>query len=166
MRLRDAALSPRVRKAAAALAACGGALFLADCWHVLAVLRERERVDEDFEAQPDAALLEELRRAYEPAPEGAAGRGKDARLVDNEAYRARLGDADTMRRELEANGGMLSDPHTALALALQRESINFAGGGRAALLQLAHPYVANGIVQHSRPPLKQGRAGSLFALST
>ncbi len=149
MGLRAAAASPRVRTAAAALAACGGALFLADCWHVLAVLRERERKDEDFEAAPDAALLEELRRVYSPAPESAAGRGKDARLVDVEAYRARLGEADAKRRELEASGGMLSDPDSAMALALQRESINFAGGGRAALLQLAHPYVANGIVQHS-----------------
>jgi uncharacterized protein (DUF2236 family) len=32
---------------------------------------------------------------------------------------------------------------------LQRESIAFLGGGRAALLQLAHPYVAHGVDQHS-----------------
>ena len=33
---------------------------------------------------------------------------------------------------------------------LKRESINFVGGGRAALLQLAHPYVAHAIDQHSK----------------
>ncbi|HUH02921.1 MAG TPA: oxygenase MpaB family protein [Kofleriaceae bacterium] len=32
---------------------------------------------------------------------------------------------------------------------LKRESINFAGGARAALLQLAHPFVAHAIDQHS-----------------
>ena len=32
---------------------------------------------------------------------------------------------------------------------LGREVINFLGGGRAALLQLAHPYVAYGVDQHS-----------------
>lgn len=31
-----------------------------------------------------------------------------------------------------------------------RESICFLGGGRAALLQLAHPYVAHGVDQHSK----------------
>jgi uncharacterized protein (DUF2236 family) len=33
---------------------------------------------------------------------------------------------------------------------LQRESVVFLGGGRAALLQLAHPFVAYGVDQHSR----------------
>lgn len=33
---------------------------------------------------------------------------------------------------------------------LNRESINFAGGARAALLQLAHPFVAHAIDQHSK----------------
>ncbi len=33
---------------------------------------------------------------------------------------------------------------------LKRESINFVGGARAALLQLAHPFVAHGIDQHSK----------------
>lgn len=32
---------------------------------------------------------------------------------------------------------------------LNREAINFLGGGRAALLQLAHPYVAYGVDEHS-----------------
>ena len=33
---------------------------------------------------------------------------------------------------------------------LNREAVNFLGAGRAALLQLAHPFVAQGIDQHSR----------------
>ena len=33
---------------------------------------------------------------------------------------------------------------------LQRESMVFLGGGRAALLQLAHPFVAYAIDQHSK----------------
>lgn len=32
---------------------------------------------------------------------------------------------------------------------LNREAVNFVGGGRAILLQLAHPYVAHAIAQHS-----------------
>lgn len=32
---------------------------------------------------------------------------------------------------------------------LNREAVNFVGGGRAVLLQLAHPYVAHAIAQHS-----------------
>jgi uncharacterized protein (DUF2236 family) len=32
---------------------------------------------------------------------------------------------------------------------INREAITFLGGGRAALLQLAHPYVAHGVDQHS-----------------
>lgn len=51
---------------------------------------------------------------------------------------------------------MVADPSVGIhgpgshAWALKRESINFVGGARAALLQLAHPYVAHGIDQHSK----------------
>ena len=32
---------------------------------------------------------------------------------------------------------------------LNREAVNFVGGGRAILLQLAHPFVAHAVAQHS-----------------
>jgi len=38
---------------------------------------------------------------------------------------------------------------TSISWRVARESVIFAGGGRAALLQLAHPYVAHAIDQHS-----------------
>lgn len=40
-------------------------------------------------------------------------------------------------------------PHST-AWRYNREVLNFVAGGRAALLQLAHPYVAHGVDQHSR----------------
>jgi len=43
----------------------------------------------------------------------------------------------------------LYGPHT-LSWKIGRESIVFLGGGRAALLQLSHPFVAHAIEQHSR----------------
>lgn len=43
---------------------------------------------------------------------------------------------------------MLSTPPSAY-MKLIRESLAFAGAGRAALLQLAHPYVAAGVNAHS-----------------
>ncbi|HTJ43856.1 MAG TPA: oxygenase MpaB family protein [Kofleriaceae bacterium] len=53
-------------------------------------------------------------------------------------------------------GAGVSDPRHGIhgpdspAWKLQREAVVFLGGGRAALLQLAHPYVAYGVDQHSK----------------
>ncbi len=47
---------------------------------------------------------------------------------------------------------------------VNRESIIFLGGGRAALLQTAHPYVAHGVDQHSKTKTDpQGRFRRTFA---
>lgn len=47
---------------------------------------------------------------------------------------------------------------------LNRESIIFLGGGRAALLQTAHPFVAHGVDQHSKTKTDpQGRFRRTFA---
>ena len=64
------------------------------------------------------------------------------------------------REDLEASlarvGAGVADPRHGIhgpdspAWRLQRESVVFLGGGRAALLQLAHPYVAYGVEQHSK----------------
>ncbi|MFN7951339.1 MAG: oxygenase MpaB family protein [bacterium] len=64
------------------------------------------------------------------------------------------------RRDLEATLAELrsrvSDPRAGLfgpssmMWEIGRESACFLGGGRAALLQLAHPYVAHGVDQHSK----------------
>jgi uncharacterized protein (DUF2236 family) len=64
------------------------------------------------------------------------------------------------REDLEASlarvGATVADPRHGIhgpdspAWKLQREAIVFLGGGRAALLQLAHPFVAYGVDQHSK----------------
>lgn len=51
-----------------------------------------------------------------------------------------------------------------LAWTVSRESVLFLGGGRAALLQLAHPFVAHGVEHHSRTRIDpQGRFVRTFA---
>jgi uncharacterized protein (DUF2236 family) len=52
-------------------------------------------------------------------------------------------------RAMRTDEGGIHGP-TSKAWELQRESVIFIGGGRAALLQLAHPFVAHGVDQHSK----------------
>src|SRR5689334_3940137 len=60
-----------------------------------------------------------------------------------------------LERRLEEIAASVKDPRCGLfgpdsmTWRLSRESIVFLGAGRAALLQLAHPYVAHGVEQHS-----------------
>ena len=64
------------------------------------------------------------------------------------------------REDLEASlarvGAAVADPRHGIhgpdspAWKMQREAVVFLGGGRAALLQLAHPFVAYGVDQHSK----------------
>lgn len=56
---------------------------------------------------------------------------------------------ETLRKEIRDPKRGLYGPKTA-SWTIGRESILFLGGGRAALLQLAHPFVAHAIEQHSR----------------
>ncbi|HVS13212.1 MAG TPA: oxygenase MpaB family protein [Thermoanaerobaculia bacterium] len=62
--------------------------------------------------------------------------------------------ADLERRLLDLRAGVL-DPHAGLygpeskLWEVNREAVLFLGGGRAALLQLAHPFVADAIAEHS-----------------
>lgn len=62
------------------------------------------------------------------------------------------GDLDA---RLDALRAAVDDPRAGLfgpgsaVWRINREAITFLGGGRAALLQLAHPYVAHGVDQHS-----------------
>ncbi len=61
-----------------------------------------------------------------------------------------------LERTLEELARRVRDPceglfgPTSMLWEIGRESICFLGGGRAALLQLAHPYVAHGVDQHSK----------------
>src|SRR5688572_9798298 len=55
---------------------------------------------------------------------------------------------DRLRRETEDPRAGVFGPNSML-WRVNRESIAFLGGGRAALLQLAHPYVAHAVDQHS-----------------
>lgn len=56
---------------------------------------------------------------------------------------------EALRQEVREPRLGLYGPHT-LSWKIGRESIVFLGGGRAALLQLSHPFVAHAIEQHSR----------------
>jgi uncharacterized protein (DUF2236 family) len=56
---------------------------------------------------------------------------------------------ERLRRECRDRRGGVFGPESML-WRVNREAIAFLGGGRAALLQLAHPYVAHAIEQHSR----------------
>ncbi len=64
-------------------------------------------------------------------------------------------DRDELERCLDKLRGQVSDLRAGLfgpgsmAWEIEREMILLAGGGRATLLQLAHPFVAYAIEQHS-----------------
>jgi len=64
-------------------------------------------------------------------------------------------DRDALERRLDELRGRVSDPRSgifgpgSMAWEIDREIILLAGGGRATLLQLAHPFVAYAIEQHS-----------------
>lgn len=63
---------------------------------------------------------------------------------------------DALEHSLAALVAEVADPHAGLhgpgspAWAIERDAAIFLGGGRAALLQLAHPFVAYGVHEHSR----------------
>lgn len=91
----------------------------------------------------------------------------------NEAI-PRLVTREGLQRQLEALRGEGLDPQVGLYgpdsafWALGRHSLAFLGAGRAALLQLAHPWVANAIDQHSRTrsdPLGRFRGTFRFVLT-
>jgi uncharacterized protein (DUF2236 family) len=70
--------------------------------------------------------------------------------------RGNLPDRIDLEREIEELERAVDDPRLGLygpgskSWEIGRESVLFLGGGKAALLQLAHPHVARGIEQHSR----------------
>lgn len=55
---------------------------------------------------------------------------------------------DALRAAVDDPCAGLFGPRSAV-WRINREAVTFLGGGRAALLQLAHPYVAHGVDQHS-----------------
>jgi uncharacterized protein (DUF2236 family) len=67
------------------------------------------------------------------------------RFIDEEQFRHWAEEA--LQRSVDPVAGIYGPD--SLMWRLGRESIGFFGGGRAALLQLAHPWVANAIDQHS-----------------
>lgn len=68
------------------------------------------------------------------------------RLVTRDALEARL---DRLRNEVRDPRAGLFGPESQV-WAVNKEAVSFLGAGRAALLQLAHPWVATAIAQHSR----------------
>ena len=71
--------------------------------------------------------------------------GKPDSKVSRDDLEALLG--SVARRTADANAGIFG-PHS-VSWKINRESALFLGAGRAALLQLAHPWVATALVEHS-----------------
>jgi uncharacterized protein (DUF2236 family) len=75
-------------------------------------------------------------------------------------------DVETLESRLEALQGLAADPVLGLfgpgsmTWQVSRESLCFLGAGRALLLQLAHPWVAQAIEDHS--PVKRDPAGRFY----
>jgi len=111
-----------------------GALYAWDCAHVWAVLGDRFQEDCKTEHCEDGS---EWLRSYHD--------GKWTPV-----------DQKTFREQLEATPRVDSE----VDLRVRRESALFLLGGRAAMMQLAHPYVAVGIAEHSN--LKKNGAQERF----
>lgn len=71
---------------------------------------------------------------------------RNRKFIDRKEFQAQLEDA--CRTSLDANAGLFGPD--SVTWRLMRESVGFFGAGRAVLLQVAHPWVAHGIDQHSR----------------
>ena len=117
-------------------------VLLADFVHVYTYLRAYYKDEDDELVYDDERLLEDdkIVKAYsgDCAPES---------LVSDEEFNSAV---EETLKELETSGiktGLY--PLGDIGIAVNRESIVFAGGGRAAFMQLAHPFVAAGIRQHS-----------------
>lgn len=120
---------------ASAVSITGLAIYLNDCYYVYVFLLEQE---EENEKDVPQEAIDNVELHY---------KGKAALElynVDNNTYAIQLQAASKY-------GETVQDMRP---YEIQRESILFLGGGRAATLQLAHPYVAEGIEQHSN--LKHG----------
>jgi uncharacterized protein (DUF2236 family) len=118
-------------------------------------------------AAPDARQRRrhrELGTAFLRVGQGASGSGGvqafDAtvsaeRLLDN-GTATRAVTADDLERELAAVSAAAAGPSEgvfgpkSVTWMIDREAATFLGAGRALLLQLAHPWVAAGIAEHSR----------------
>lgn len=77
--------------------------------------------------------------------ETRCGRSASGREVEHDDLEGQL---DALRSQVEDPRVGLYGPESIL-WEINREAVIFLGGGRAALLQLAHPYVAAAIYQHS-----------------
>jgi uncharacterized protein (DUF2236 family) len=104
-------------------------VYLRDCAHVLRVLLKH--------AKPRASSPQEVAKIenYYVNPSEF--------YVDEAAFKREL---DIVKKMHPNNASGLSSE---VALSILRESLVFLGGGRAALLQLAHPYVAAALRQNS-----------------
>ena len=67
------------------------------------------------------------------------------RFINEEDFRDQAENA--LRRAIDPQAGIYGPD--SMMWKVGRETIGFFGGGRAALLQLAHPWIANSIDQHS-----------------
>ncbi|GBG33926.1 Hypothetical Protein FCC1311_101492 [Hondaea fermentalgiana] len=122
------------RRALGIVAAGGAVVFLLDCKHAYDVMQERSEASEKPCDPKEVAAVEMF---YMEA-------SLEEQLVDNATHEA----------QAEATQARADEEHDEALYKILRESVIFAAGGRAAMMQLAHPYVAQGISQHSN--LKNG----------
>lgn len=123
-------------------------VYLADSYHCYEYIRKYYDGMDDIEDEE----IEEMVQAYEE---------KSDMIIDRESFLSRLYALEMELIENDANP-LLSTFRTINepSLKVARESIIFALGGRAALLQLCHPFVAAGIRSHSN--LSQGVSQRFF----
>lgn len=113
-----------LRNAGAAAGVCAAALYVADCVHIHTYMKSyyREREDAPQPSRPSSGNVtaEEFEHAISE--------------VSSEVDDDRLGIAYSVED---------------ISYRINRESFVFLAGGRAALLQIAHPFVASGVLAHS-----------------
>lgn len=68
-------------------------------------------------------------------------------VVDKEKYEAAIAHLAAQLSKVDPKEGIFAPDH--MTIITSRESISFLGGARATFLQLAHPFVAQGIKMHS-----------------
>lgn len=110
-------------------------VYAFDCYHVWSVYSD----DIKFlaEVAPSQGEINDLKKRYTSAKENH---------VDQATYEKQI---EKFKQIRKAAVSKLKETGCEKEFLLARESIPFFFGARAAFLQLAHPYIASGIIQHS-----------------
>jgi uncharacterized protein (DUF2236 family) len=118
------------------------ALYLSDVHHVYQHTASYY-VDDQPERTSTAATLAEDKRILAQYEDDCGEKS----VLDKATYEAALADLGKELASTDAKQGLFSPDETTVMV--MRESVAFLGGGRAAFMQLSHPFVAQGIRVHS-----------------